>query len=218
MGRPRAIVLDVNETLFSLDALDPLFGQWGLARQRDLWFARVLRTGFALTCAGEYRSFPEVARGTLRGMDPERIGTVEADALIKAFATLQPYPDVEPALRRVQEKGIPMVTLSVGNATNVARLFERAGLADLVDAHLSCEDVRRWKPAPEPYLHACRVLGRDAREVCMVAVHSWDIGGAAAAGLQTAWVSRLEGVFDANFGEPDIAGADLVEVVERLTS
>lgn len=218
VGRPRAIVLDVNETLFSLRVLDPLFDRWGFTGQRDLWFARVLRTGFALTCAGEYRGFPEVARGALRGMDPERMGAEETDALIEAFAALEPYPEVEPALRRLQDNGIPMVTLSVGNAANVARLFERSGLAELVDTHLSCEDVRRWKPAPEPYLHACRVLGFDASEVCMVAVHSWDIGGAAAAGLQTAWVSRLEGIFDANFGEPDVIGADLVAVVERLLS
>ena len=54
----KALVLDVNETLFSLETLDALFANWGVPDGRELWFARTLRNGFALTCAGTYRTFP----------------------------------------------------------------------------------------------------------------------------------------------------------------
>lgn len=212
----RGVVFDVNETLFSLDRLQPVFDSLGLADQRDLWFARTLRTGFALNSIGRYRSFPDVAGAALTGLAPERVRPSDVTDLLSAFAELEPHPDVEPALTRLQSAGVPVVTLSVGNAANVERLFRRAGLRDLVSDHLSCEAVQKWKPAPEPYLHACDVLGLAPRDVWMVAAHSWDIGGAAGVGMRTAWVSRLEGVFDSSFGEPDVIGSDVTSVVERL--
>lgn len=216
MVKPQVIVLDVNETLFALDALDPVFEQLGLGGQRDLWFVRTLRSGFALTCMGTYRAFPDVARQALKSLDPDRIGESEQDALMSAFANLDPHPDVAPALRALRDAGSRMVTLSVGNATNVERLFDRAGMADLVDVHLSCESVQRWKPAREPYLHACEVLDVHPSDAWMVAAHSWDIGGAAAVGMRTAWISRLEGEFDSSFGSPDVSCADLEDVVQHL--
>ena len=218
MGTPHGVVLDVNETLFSLCSLDTVFDRAGLRGARDLWFARTLRSGFALTSLGTYRSFPDVARECFRGLDPAGIGVEEQDALMSAFASLEPHADVAPALRRLRDEGVPVVTLSVGNAANVERLFQRAGLHDLVDTHVSCEAVQRWKPAPEPYLHACEILGREPQDVWMVAAHSWDIGGAAAVGMRTGWVSRLEGVFDENFGQPDITAADLGGIVDGLSS
>ena len=216
MVKPQVIVLDVNETLFALDALDPVFEQLGLGGQRDLWFVRTLRSGFALTCMGTYRAFPDVARQALKSLDPDRIGESEQDALMSAFANLDPHPDVAPALRALRDAGSRMVTLSVGNATNVERLFDRAGMADLVDVHLSCESVQRWKPAREPYLHACEVLDGHPSDAWMVAAHSWDMGGAAAVGMRTAWISRLEGEFDSSFGSPDVSCADLEDVVQHL--
>ena len=70
----KALVLDVNETLFSLESLDALFANWGVPDGRELWFARTLRNGFALTCAGTYRTFPEVAGSALISLAPERLG------------------------------------------------------------------------------------------------------------------------------------------------
>jgi 2-haloacid dehalogenase len=213
---PAGVIIDVNETLFSLDSLQPLFDDLGISRAD--WFARTLRTGFALTCMGEYRRFPEVARETLRAMAPDTVGPEQQDLLMAAFAALDPHSEVASALSLLKHAKVPVVTLSVGNATNVERLFHRSGLRGVVREHLSCEAVKRWKPAPEPYLYACDVLGLPPQRVWMVAAHSWDIGGAAAAGLRTAWISRLEGSFDSNFRAPDVVGTDLVDAFHSLLS
>lgn len=212
----KGIVLDVNETLFSLDALQPVFDRLGLGDQRDLWFARTLRSGFAVTCLGGYRPFPEAARAALVSLAPDRVREQDCDALLACFAQLDPHPDVELGLRMLAEQDVPVVSLSVGNADNVARLFDRAGLGELVGTHLSCTEVQRWKPAPEPYLHACSTLGVAPDDAWMVAAHSWDIGGAAAVGLRTAWISRLEGEFDPMFGKPDVSGPDLPSAVRAV--
>ena len=212
----RGLVFDVNETLFSLERLQPLFESLGLAEHRGLWFTTTLKIGFALNSVGRYRTFPDVARAALTSLAPKRVCESDLEELLAAFAELEPHPDVEPALSRLRQARIPVVTLSVGNSTNVERLFQRAGLQGLVSQHLSCETVQRWKPAPEPYLHACDVLDVAPHDTWMVAAHSWDIGGAAAVGMRTAWIPRLEGVFDSNFGEPDVVGEDLVDLVDRL--
>ncbi len=216
MASPSAVVLDVNETLFSLESLDPLFEEWGLMGQRDLWFARTLRNGFALTAAGQYRSFPEVARQALVSLAPDRISPAEADELLGAFGALEPHPEVRAALTALRDARVPVATLSVGNATNVERLFARAGLDDLVTTHLSCEQVSRWKPAPEPYRMACQVLESEPHETWMVAAHAWDLAGAHGVGMRTAWLSRLEERYDENFPPPDVTGADLLDTVTRL--
>ena len=78
--------------------------------------------------------------------------------------------------------------------------------------------VRRWKPAPEPYLHACRALDTDPAATWMVAAHAWDLAGARSVGMKTAWLSRLEGEFDANFGAPDVSGRDMGDVIDRLVA
>jgi 2-haloacid dehalogenase len=81
---------------------------------------------------------------------------------------------------------------------------------------ISIDEVQAWKPAPAPYLHAAEVLGVEPPRLALVAVHSWDIHGAHRAGLVTGWASRREGVFPATFDPPDVTGADLVEVADRL--
>ena len=121
-------------------------------------------------------------------------------------------------MTRARSDGIDTVTLSVGNASNVERLFQRAGMADLVTRHLSCEEVQRWKPSYEPYLHACRALDTDPAATWMVAAHAWDLAGARGVGMKTAWLSRLEGEFDASFGAPDVSGRDMGEVADRLVA
>ena len=214
----KALVLDVNETLFSLESLDALFANWGVPDGRELWFARTLRNGFALTCAGTYRIFPEVAGSALISLAPERLGDEQVREFFDAFGQSTPHPEVADALSRARSAGIDMVTLSVGNASNVELLFQRAGMADLVTRHLSCEDVHRWKPSPEPYLLACRALETDPAATWMVAAHAWDLAGARSVGMKTAWLSRLEGEFDANFGAPDVSGRDMREVIDRLVA
>ncbi len=49
-----------------------------------------------------------------------------------------------------------------------------------------------------------------------MAVHSWDVHGAARAGLTTGWCSRREGRPVAGLQPADVSGDDLVEVVEGL--
>ena len=212
----RGVLLDVNETLLDLRGLQPAFDSLGLPDAQPLWFARTLRNGFALAAAGDCRTFSDVARATLVSLAPHRLTPADADVVLDAFTRLQPHPDVEPGLRALADVGIPAITLTVGDAETVARIFDTHGLGALVAGHLSAADFGRWKPAPAPYLAGCLALGLPPDDVTMVAAHSWDIHGARRAGLRTAWITRLEGTRPEIFDAADIDGPDLPAVVAQI--
>jgi 2-haloacid dehalogenase len=214
MERPLVIAFDVNETLFSLAALRRRLDALGAPGDTlRTWFAQVLSDGFALTAAGSFVPFRELARAVLARL----LGDDEAAAhVLEAFAELDPHPDVRPALERLSEAGVPAVTLTNGHAETTRALLARAGLDHLVTRCFDVGEVGRWKPAALPYEHCalrCEVV---PERLAMVAVHSWDIHGARSAGLITGYASRLEGAPAGLFERADVSAADLVEVVEQL--
>jgi 2-haloacid dehalogenase len=50
----------------------------------------------------------------------------------------------------------------------------------------------------------------------LVAVHPWDIHGAAQAGLATAWINRTGSTYPAYFAAPDYTVASLEKLPEAL--
>jgi 2-haloacid dehalogenase len=217
MSSPRlsAVLLDVNETLFSLASLGDAFAQAGLDRgQVKLWFARVLRDGFAFATAGDFRRFGDVAQAALGGLQPEPLPPQAAARVMDAFHALAPHPDVPAGLEALSAAGLRLVTLTVGDTDLVRGLFARAGLARHIADYLSADVVRRWKPAPEPYEYALRTLALEPAAVALLAAHDWDIHGARRVGLRTGRVARIPA--SPLFDEADVVGADLPAVAHGL--
>lgn len=212
----RLVIFDVNETLFSLQAIRRRLPAEG---DLELWFTQVLRDGFALAAAGDARPFRDLALLHLERLLGERRVAAPREAaedILAAFTELDPHPDVAPALERLRAAGLRLVTLTNGHAETTQRLLARAGLAEHIEHCLSVDAVGHWKPRPEPYRYALEVCGVTPDEAAMVAVHSWDVDGAKRAGLVTGYASRLEGAFLPLFTAPDVIGKDLVEVAESL--
>ncbi|HEY3006429.1 MAG TPA: HAD hydrolase-like protein, partial [Kribbellaceae bacterium] len=87
---------------------------------------------------------------------------------------------------------------------------------DLFDAVISADSVRRLKPAPEPYLAVARSFDVAAGDVRLVAAHHWDVAGALQAGCAAAFVAR-PGMVTSPLGlQPDIVGADIADVADRI--
>ena len=76
--------------------------------------------------------------------------------------------------------------LSNGNVALLVDMAKRAGLP--WDAVLSAELFGRYKPDPEVYRGAARLLGCEVGEVAMVAAHPSDLAAAQRAGLMTAYI------------------------------
>jgi len=137
--------------------------------------------------------------------------------LVAAWHRLDPWPDVRPGLEALRRDRV-VATLS--NA-HVAMLVDLARHGDLrFDALLSAELARTYKPAPEAYLTAARLLGLEPAEVMLVAAHPLDLAGARHAGLRSAFVDRpLEyGPGSPPRADPDadLSARDLLELAAAM--
>jgi 2-haloacid dehalogenase len=94
--------------------------------------------------------------------------------------------------------------------------MENSGLRDYFEQILSADDVKRLKPAPEPYRMAAESLAVEVEGLRLVAAHAWDVAGALRAGCAAAFVARPGMVLDPLVERPDVVGADLRQVADRI--
>lgn len=222
--KPKVVALDVNETLSDLAGLAGRLEEVGApATLLHAWFAATLRDGFALTAAGGYADFAQVAAEALRPILASAAGLTAAldsavDRVISGFSELPLHDDVAPGLGRLHRAGVRLVSLTNGSAAVSRRLLERGGVAGLLERCLSVEEVRRWKPASEPYRFAAAQCGVAPAQLMLAAVHPWDIDGAKRAGLLAAWINRDGSPYPRQFSQPDLSCRDFGELAELIGS
>lgn len=195
------IAFDANGTLFALEPVRAILG----AEATEAFFERTLHTAAALSFAGLWAPFDEVAKRALATTCAKLELDADQDAVLAALTELPPAQGAHEAVERAGGCAI----LTNGGRDSTASLVERAGLA--IDEILSCEEVRAYKPSPAPYRYARERLG----EVVLVAAHGWDVVGARAAGLRAIWVDTQEREWPVAGAEPGERASSLVEAVER---
>ena len=111
----------------------------------------------------------------------------EVDALNRVWHRLDAWPDAVSGLLKLKTRRV-IATLSNGNVALLVNMAKRAGLP--WDCVLSAELFQHYKPDPEVYQGAARLLGFERDQVMMVAAHPGDLVAAQRAGLRTAYVPR----------------------------
>jgi 2-haloacid dehalogenase len=143
----------------------------------------------------------------------------ERVALNRVWHRLDPWPDCAAGLARLRRRFV-LATLSNGNLSLLVDLARHGGLG--FDCVLSAELFNHYKPDPEVYLGAAKLLDLQPAQVMMVAAHPSDLRAAAACGLRTAYVHRPAekgpgGALEPyRAGEFDIEVDDLNALAERL--
>jgi 2-haloacid dehalogenase len=216
----RVCVFDVNETLLDLGSLDPHFERaFGDAGVRRAWFLQLLQSAMVATITGTYSDFGTVGAAALE-MVAERQGVSlseeDKQRILVGMRELPPHPEVTESLERLRDAGLRLATLT-NNTRQVAEAqMESSGLRGYFEQVLSADTVERLKPAPEPYRMAAESLGVEVGEVRLVAAHAWDVAGALRAGCAAGFVARPGMVLDPLVERPDVVGADLREVADRI--
>jgi len=160
----QTVAWDVMGTVVEIAPVTERFGEAAMPR--------LLHLALSLQSLGEFVPFPRLVEAQL------------GEEALEVFASLDPCPDAEPAMRTLQDAGIRQVALTNGSIENTEKLLDRGGLRQFFDEIRSVEEVRVYKPAPEPYGLV------DAASTVLIAVHDWDVAGARAAGLRAIWVDR----------------------------
>ena len=222
-GAMPVIVFDVNETLSNMSPMGERFSEIGApAELAQLWFATLLRDGFALTASGDKGSFAaigaEALRGLLTGVRLNRPLEAAVEHVMGGMSGLRVHQDVPDGIRALAAAGFRLITLSNGSAEIAVKLFSDAGIRDEVQSLLSVEDAAGWKPARAAYEYAAAACGADPADMVLVAVHPWDIHGAARAGLRTAWLNRAGGSYPDYFQAPEFTVTALTELPAALAA
>jgi 2-haloacid dehalogenase len=135
-------------------------------------------------------NFDELHLATLDDLLNERRLAISEDdrsRLVNAWHRLEPWPDVRSGLALLRER---FVTAALSNG-HTALLVDLTRHGDLrFDCMLSAELAHAYKPAPEVYLTAARLLCLDPTELMMVAAHPHDLKAARKAGLRSAFIER----------------------------
>ncbi|WP_107122704.1 haloacid dehalogenase type II [Streptomyces dysideae] len=222
-NRPSVLVFDVNETLSDLAPLRHRFEQIGApADLLPLWFAGILRDGFALTAAGGPADFALLARDSLRWLLAGTLDPAAADDaahhVVEGFAELDVHPDVVEGVRALRAAGYRLVTMTNGSAALTDRLLTRAGIRDCFEALWDVTGPGRWKPDPRAYHYAAEHCGVRPDEALLVAVHPWDIDGAQRAGLAGAWLRRgvPDAVYPRSLTSPALTAENLTELAHLV--
>ena len=151
------------------------------------------------------------------------LALAEADAahFNRVWHRLIPWPDSVAGLVRLKQR-FTITSLSNGNVALLVNMAKHAGLP--WDTVLSAELFQHYKPDPEVYLGAAKMLGLQPEQVMMVAAHPSDLRAAAACGLRTAYVPRpLErgpgGPMEAwTEGEFDVVAPDFAALAQQLSA
>ena len=139
--------------------------------------------------------------------------------LTMGWHRLHPWADSVAGLTRLKTKYI-ISPLSNGNVALLTNMAKFAGLPwDLV---MSAELFAHYKPDPEIYLGAAKLLCLPPEQVMMVAAHNHDLKAAQKLGLRTAFVARPTEYgplqkydFEAK-GDWDIVAKDFGGIAERM--
>ena len=98
-------------------------------------------------------------------------------------------------LEQLRQRGTPLALVSNSPLRFVRRSIELAGFEDHFDAIVSAHEVAAPKPAPDPYLEACRRLGVEpGPEVVALEDSPTGVAAARAAGLTVIGIPSVEGV------------------------
>jgi 2-haloacid dehalogenase len=139
---------------------------------------------------GAWRDLDSLQRETLDRVLSGRGIALPASAagtLVRGWRRLRPWPDSREGLDRLRGTHLT-ATLSNGHLALLVDLLKFAGLR--VDAVLSAQLAASYKPDPEVYLTALRLLDCPPPDAGMVAAHASDLRAAAALGLRPILVRR----------------------------
>jgi 2-haloacid dehalogenase len=191
----KAVVFDAYGTLYDVQSVAtvteeafPAYGEiitqiWRIKQLEYSWLRSLMR---------RYEDFSVLTREslvyTLRILGLKYDEAVFA-RLMDKYLHLDLYPDANAALAAL--KGSKLAILSNGSSDMLNVLVKNSGLDRVLDATISIDSKRVFKPAPETYTLIEEKLGVKPADVLFVSSNPWDACGAKSFGLNVAWIERV---------------------------
>ena len=165
---------------------------------------------------GHFGYLDSSRRALIYTLRASRLPFSDADIprIMEGWQELDPFPDAVPVLRRLRRK-FKLVVLSNGEKHFLAHLVMNRIQYDF-DAVISVQDVGVFKPNPQVYRYAARMLKAEPCELLMVSSNSFDVVGARVSGYRGAYVNRYDLPYDETPYRFDIEARDFLDLAGKL--
>jgi 2-haloacid dehalogenase len=191
----KAVVFDAYGTLYDIQSVAsvteqafPGYGEiitqvWRIKQLEYTWMRSLMR---------RYQDFSVITQESLAytlrclGLKHDRAAF---DRIMEKYLHLDLYPDAAATLAAL--RGRKLAILSNGSTAMLNALVKNSGLDRVLDATISIDARKIFKPSPDAYSLIEERLGVVPREVLFVSSNPWDACGAKAFGLNVAWIERV---------------------------
>ncbi|XVH33520.1 haloacid dehalogenase type II (plasmid) [Haloferacaceae archaeon DSL9] len=219
--RVRTVTFDSYSTLVDVDAAET-----ALARRVDdpepiskLWRARSLEYTFVANQIDAYQPFYEMNRDALQhALDAHGVDHApdERDEILEVYHELDVFDDVREGIERLRDGGYDCYVVSNGDPEMLASMVDHCGIDDAIEATISADEIRTFKPAAELYRHAAERTDTPIGNVAHVTAGWFDVMGAKHAGMQGVRIDRKETPWEPFGPEPDLTVETLYELADAL--
>ncbi len=191
----KAVVFDAYGTLYDIQSVaavtEEAFPGYG-EMITQIWRIKQLEYSWLRSLMRRYQDFSVITRDSLAytlrclGLESEP-GTFES--LMDKYLHLDLYPDAMTALAALRNQKLAI--LSNGSTAMLNALVANSGLDRVLDATISVDSQKIFKPSPDAYRLIESTLRVLPAEVLFVSSNPWDACGAKAFGLNVAWIERV---------------------------
>ena len=196
----KAVLFDVDGTL--IDSVDLHARAWQEALA-DFGYEVAFEAVRSQIGKGGDQLMPVFVPGEDLQSRGEELETYRGDLFKRKYlAQVRPFPRVRELFQRLRADRKTIVLASSGKADELKRYMDIAGIADLVDASTSSEEVEHSKPYGDIFAAALAKAGPTrAEEALVVGDTPYDAEAAGKVGLRTV------GVLCGSFSEQDLRAA-----------
>ena len=191
----KAVVFDAYGTLYDIQSVAavteqefPGYGDiitqiWRIKQLEYTWLRSLMR---------RYEDFAVVTREslayTLRCLGL-KYDAGAFERIMDKYLHLDLYPDALASLTAMKPNKLAI--LSNGSPDMLNALVKNSGLESVLDATISVDAKRIFKPSPDAYTLIESTLDIPPSDVLFISSNPWDACGAKAFGLNVAWIERV---------------------------
>ena len=220
---PRVIAFDIYGTVIDpagiVAHLEKAFGAQAKEAAR-LWREKQIEFSFWRALMHKYENFDVCISQALTYVS-ERMHVHLSDnskrVLLDAYLRLPAFPDVKTAFESLRDAGYTLVALTNGVEKSVRALLHHAELMPYFEAIITADKIETFKPNPAVYEQLVTSIRRPKEKIWLVSSNPWDVIGAKAYGLKSAWLQRDRArIFDPWEYSPDVIVASLEKLCDEL--
>jgi 2-haloacid dehalogenase len=191
----KAVVFDAYGTLYDIQSVasitDEAFPGYGEVITQ-IWRMKQLEYTWLRSLMRRYEDFSVITRESL-AYTLKLLG-LKYDAgvfeqIMDKYVHLDLYPDAKQALVALKDRKLAI--LSNGSTDMLHALVRNTGLDQVLDATISIDSKKVFKPSPDAYTLIESTLGIRPEEVLFVSSNPFDACGAKSFGLNVAWIERV---------------------------